>query len=127
MGGGGGRSAPAPSTTRRRPGPSSLIAAAAVFIALGGGAVAATTSGSRTVRWAVVRADGALARSSSGVVSSTRLFSAAVRGSYQVNFDSDVRRCGLVATLGRTNSAPMDPEPGEVGVAYPASIRRAST
>jgi hypothetical protein len=94
-----------------------VMAAIAVFVALGGGAIAASHSSKKAPRWAVVTANGKLVRGS-GAVSARRLFAPAVQGSYQVNFNRNVAHCALNATLGRTNSAPLDPDPGEIGVAY---------
>ncbi len=95
------------------------LAAFAVFIALGGGAVAAIHSKSSTPRqrWAVVGAHGNLVRGS-GAISAKQLFTPGIQGSYQVTFNRPVSGCALIATLGRTNSASLDPNSGEVGVAY---------
>ncbi len=67
--------------------------------------------------WAVVGANGSLVRGSR-VVSTKHLFTPGIQGSYQVVFNRNVTKCALIATLGRTNSAPLDPSPGEIGVAY---------
>jgi hypothetical protein len=96
-----------------------VMATIAVFVALGGGAIAATQSKSAKTkpRWAVVNASGDLVRGR-GATRAKQLFGPQVLGSYQVKFNRNLTGCGLVATLGRVNSAPLDPEPGEVGVAY---------
>ncbi len=99
------------------------MAAIAVFIALGGGAYAASGlpglragKGAKSL-WAVVSANGNLVRRSRAV-SAKHLFTPDVQGSYQVVFNRKVTNCALIATLGRTNSAPLNPEAGEIGVAY---------
>jgi hypothetical protein len=102
------------------------MAISAVFIALGGGAIAALDSkSSKSPRWAVVSADGELMRGR-GATSARQLFTGrGVEGSYQVTFNRNVRRCGLMATIGRTNSAAFDPQAGEIGVAYRNGKRKA--
>jgi hypothetical protein len=73
----------------------------------------------------VVSANGHLVRDK-GAVSAKRLFaSGGIEGSYQVSFNRNVKRCGLIATIGRTNSANRDPDPGEIGVAYRNGKRKA--
>jgi hypothetical protein len=71
----------------------------------------------RRIPWAVVNADGTLVRGSE-VVSAEHLFSPAVSGSYQVVFNRDVTNCALIAGIGRTDSANLDPEAGQIGTAY---------
>jgi hypothetical protein len=102
------------------------LATIALFIALGGGAIAAIHSKSQKShpRWAVVSANGNLVRGA-GAVSAKQLFTnRGTLGSYQVTFKRNVSRCGLVATLGRTNSASFDPRAGEIGVAYRHGSRK---
>src|SRR5260370_39791758 len=53
-----------------------------------------------TQAWAVVNADGSLARGSSDVVSSTKIGGFA--GAYDVEFDDNVRGCLYVATIGNS-------------------------
>ena len=102
-----------------------VMATVAVFIALGGGAIAATQSKSARSkpRFAVVSSQGDLVRGK-GAVSAKQLFTPGIDGSYQVNFNRNVTGCGLVATIGRTNSAPKNPDAGEIGVAYRARNQR---
>jgi hypothetical protein len=106
-----------------------VMAMVAVFVVLGGGAIAAIDSNKRAKkshpRWAVVSADGDLVRGK-GVKSASRLFGDPVLGSYQVTFKRNIRRCGIVATIGRTNAADLDPDPGEIGVAYRNGKRKAA-
>jgi hypothetical protein len=96
-----------------------VMATIAIFIALGGGAIAATRSKSRRShpRWAVVSAHGSLVRGG-GAVKAKQLFTPDTLGSYQVTFNRNVTGCGLIATIGRKNSANRNPTPGEIGVAY---------
>ncbi len=97
-----------------------VMAAIAVFVALGGGAIAATQSksgGKTKPRWAVVKANGDLVRGR-GAVSAKQLFTPDFDGAYQVTFNRRVTNCALIATIGRVNSAPKNPDPGEIGVAY---------
>jgi hypothetical protein len=67
--------------------------------------------------WAVVDPLGNLVRSSAGVTS-TQLFAAVIGGSYEVDFGRNVTNCALLATLGRTDAADLDPDPGTIGTAY---------
>ena len=67
--------------------------------------------------WAVVDPFGNLVRSSPGVTS-TQLFAAVIGGSYEVDFGRDVTQCALLATIGRTDAADLDPDPGTIGTAY---------
>ncbi len=96
-----------------------VLATIAVFMALGGGAVAAIHSKSSKSRplWAVVSADGSLIRQH-GAVSARQLFRPGKLGSYQVTLNRNVTGCAFTATIGRVNSAPKNPQPGEIGVAY---------
>ncbi len=54
----------------------------------------------------------------SGAVSAKQLFTPSVPGSYQVIFNRRVTGCVLDATIGRTNSANLDPRAGKIGEAY---------
>lgn len=63
--------------------------------------------------FAVVNANGVLARGC-GAVTSTKL--AGVAGQYVVTFNQNVRRGAYVATLGFASPGPV-PQPGEIGVA----------
>jgi hypothetical protein len=72
---------------------------------------------SATALWAVVAIGGALVHGSH-VTAVTKLFSGTFAGAYQVTFDRDVTSCALLATLGRTDDQPVDPNPGEIGTAY---------
>jgi hypothetical protein len=67
--------------------------------------------------WAVVGADGTLVRGSPGAVA-TKLFAGVTDGSYQVALGRNLSGCALLANIGRTDSADMDPDPGEIGTAY---------
>ena len=62
--------------------------------------------------FAVVAADGTLARGSSSVVSSAPLFA----GAYEVIFNKDVSGCAFVATIGTTINGGVA-TPGEISVA----------
>jgi hypothetical protein len=98
------------------------VAFGALFVALGTTALGGTGSGdakaSKSTVWAVVSDNGKLVRGS-GVVSTHHLFTNfGVQGSYEVDFNRKVSHCALSATLGRTNAADKDPDPGEIGVAY---------
>ena len=64
-----------------------------------------------------VESDGTLVRGSTGATA-TQLFKPTVDGSYEVVFMSDVTGCALTATIGRTDSANLDPLSGEIGTAY---------
>ncbi|MGH2975330.1 MAG: hypothetical protein ACRDLL_10760 [Solirubrobacterales bacterium] len=101
-----------------------VMATIAVFIVLGGGAVAAIQSKSSKARplWAVVSTDGSLVRGH-GAESAKQPFGPG-DGAYQVTFNRNVTGCGLVATLGRVNSASRNPDAGEIGVAYRHGDRR---
>lgn len=67
--------------------------------------------------WAVVGSDGSLVRGSAGATAG-QLFKPDTDGSYEVDFGSDVSQCSLLAGLGRTDAANLDPLPGEIGTAY---------
>jgi hypothetical protein len=67
-----------------------------------------------TKLWAVVESDGTLVRGS-GAVSSGHAGGGAGSGFYEVIFNTNVRACAYVATIGNTGSA-GNPVPGEIGV-----------
>jgi hypothetical protein len=67
--------------------------------------------------WAVVGADGSLVRGSPGATA-TQLFKPGVDGSYEVDFGTNLSNCLLLATMGRTDDANLDPGAGEIGTAY---------
>ncbi len=103
-----------------------VLATIAVFIVLGGGAVAAihSKSGRSHPRWAVVSAHGNLVRGSGAVRAKQLFVGRGTLGAYQVTFNRSVTHCGLIATIGRTNAADRNPDPGEIGVAYRHGSRR---
>ena len=69
-----------------------------------------------TALFAVVAADGTLVRGS-GVTAAGRPAGFPV-GAYQVAFNQDVTNCALIATIGRIDSQPFNPDEGEIGTAY---------
>jgi hypothetical protein len=102
------------------------LATIAVFIVLGGGAIAAiqSKSGRSHPRWAVVSTHGNLVRGNGAVRAKQLFVSGGTLGAYQVTFNRNVRHCGLIATIGRTNAANLNPDPGEIGVAYRHGSRK---
>ena len=67
--------------------------------------------------WAVVNSDGSLVRGSADTTAG-QLFKPGIDGSYEVDFGIDVSQCSLLAGLGRTDAANLDPLSGEIGTAY---------
>lgn len=64
--------------------------------------------------WAVVNADGTLARQSGDVVSTQSI--SGFPGAYEVIFDDNVRDCNYTATIGISGSSGQS-DPGEIDVA----------
>jgi hypothetical protein len=108
----------APLSARLGVRPATVIATAALVFAAGGGAYAETTVSSQTVAgWAVVSAQGHLARGS-GAINSFILKNTKGKsfpGDYQVTFTTDVSACSYQASLGNPGSG--RPPVGDVGVA----------
>ena len=91
------------------------MALAALALSLGGGAYAASSAGG-SVEWAVVSADGKLARGNGGVGAELlRPHGKPIPGNYEVLFNDDIRHCSYKATLG--SAGPVPPPIGDVGVA----------
>lgn len=100
--------------------PATVIATVALILAAGGGAYATTSAGG-TVEWAVVKANGHIARASGAVGSSQVTKSGKpVPGSYRVLFLDDVRNCAYKATLG--NALGGVPPVGDIGVAHMGGV-----
>jgi hypothetical protein len=108
------------SLRRVRVTPATVIATIALVLAAGGGAYATTSAGG-TVEWAVIKANGHIARSSGAVGSSQLTHNGKpVPGSYRVLFLDDVRNCAYKATLG--NALGGVPPVGDVGVSHMTGV-----